>query len=97
VQNPPHNLLGSTRVWYNNLEPNSIEGFNDLYVKLVECFNINILAEKSSMKLFGVIQQESEFTRAYLKRYNEKMLKVKEILESITLKALIKGVREHAI
>jgi hypothetical protein len=49
------------------------------------------------MKLFGVIQQDNEFTRAYLKRYNEKMLKVEEIFESITLKALIKGVTEHVI
>jgi len=49
------------------------------------------------MKLFGVTQQEGESTRAYLKRFNEKMLNIEELLEPLALKDLIKGVRRHAI
>jgi hypothetical protein len=33
----------------------------------------------------------------YLKRFNEKMIKVEELLESIALEALIRGGREHVI
>jgi hypothetical protein len=47
------------------------------------------------MELFGVTQQEGEFTRTYLKRFNEKMLKVEELLEQVALEALIRRVREH--
>jgi hypothetical protein len=32
-----------------------------------------------------------------LKRFNEKMLKVEELLEPVALKALIRGVREYVI
>jgi len=45
---------------------------------------------------FTHTQQESESTWTYLKRFNEEMLKVKELLELVVLKALIRGVREHA-
>jgi hypothetical protein len=44
------------RAWYNNLEPNFIEGFIDLYVKLVACFNTNMSSKKSSTELFGVTE-----------------------------------------
>jgi hypothetical protein len=63
----------------------------------VACFNTNILAKKSSMMLFGVTQQEGESTQVYLKRFNEKMLKVEELPESVALETLIRGVREHAL
>jgi len=33
----------------------------------------------------------------YLKRFNEKMIKVEELLESIALEALIRGAREHVV
>jgi len=38
----------STRAWYNNLKPDSITGFKDIYTKLVLHFSINIPAKKSS-------------------------------------------------
>jgi hypothetical protein len=79
------------------LELNSIEGFSDLCVKLVACFSISIHAKKNSTGLFCVAQQEEGFTRAYLKRFNEKMFKVKELIEPMTIQALIRRVSEHAL
>jgi len=49
------------------------------------------------MMLFGVTQQEGESTQTYLKRFNEKMLKVEELSKSVALETLIRGVREHAL
>ena len=43
-------------VWYNNLKPNSIEGFNDLWAKLVARFSTNIPVKKNSTKFFSVAQ-----------------------------------------
>jgi hypothetical protein len=63
----------------------------------VACFNTSIPAKKSFMMLFGVTQQEGESTQAYLKRFNEKMLKVEELSKSVALETLIRGVREHAL
>jgi arginyl-tRNA synthetase len=95
MQNTSYNLHKAARAWYNNLEPDSIEGLRDLYIKLAVRFSTSIPINKSSTELFGVTQQEDEFTRAYLKRFNEEMLKVEELLEQVALEALIRGVREH--
>jgi len=52
---------------------------------------------KSYMELFSITQQEIKSTQIYLKRFNKEMFKVEELLELVTLKALIREVREHAI
>ena len=79
------------------MEPSSINGFSDLCAKLVARFSTSILAKKSSRKLFGVTQQIGKSTRAYLKRFSEAILKVKELLELVAFEALIRGVREHTL
>jgi hypothetical protein len=93
----PTIFRGSARAWYNNLEPNSIVGFIDLCAKLVARFGTNIPRKKAFTQLFNVAQEEGEFTRAYLRRFNAEMFKVEELVEPVTLEALIRGAREHAI
>lgn len=75
----------------------TIEEFHNLYPKLVAYFNTNLVAKKSSTKLFSVTQQEGESTQKYLKRFNENMYKVEKLIELIVLEALMRGVREHVI
>jgi hypothetical protein len=58
-------------------------------------FSTNIAIKKSSIKLFGVAQQEGESTQMYLKRFNEEMIKVEKLFESVALEVLIRGAREH--
>ena len=50
----PTTFKRSTRAWYNNLKPNYIEGFNDLYVKLVTRFNTSIPTKKP-LQSFSVL------------------------------------------
>jgi hypothetical protein len=47
------------------------------------------LSRKSFTKLFGIKQVDDESMRAYLKRFNKKMLKVKELIEPMTFEALM--------
>jgi hypothetical protein len=51
----PTTFKGLARYWYKNLDPGSITGFRDLCAKLMLWFNTNILANRSSTKLFGII------------------------------------------
>jgi hypothetical protein len=44
-------------------------------------FNTNIPIKKSSIKVFGVTQSDGESIRVYLKRFNEEMLKVEELIK----------------
>jgi len=74
----PTTFKKSARTWYN--KPNFIEGFSDLYAKLVARFSTGILAKKTSTKLFSVAQQENEYTQV-LRRFNAEMLKVEELFE----------------
>jgi len=87
----------SACAWYDNLESGSIEEFRDLWPKLVAYFKISIPIKKSSINLFGVTQSDGESIRAYLKRFDEKILKMKELIKPVALKALINRVRERAL
>jgi hypothetical protein len=63
-----------------------------LCVKLVSRFSTSIPIKKSFTWLFGVTQGEKESTRSYLRRFNEEMLEVEDLLGPIACEALIKGV-----
>jgi hypothetical protein len=61
----PTTFRGFMCAWHNNLEPNFIKGFSDIYSKLVACFITSIPAKKNFTELFSIAQQERETTRAY--------------------------------
>jgi len=51
----------------------------------------------SFIEFFRITQVDDESTRAYLKRLNEKMFKVEELIEFVAYKALINGVKGKAL
>jgi hypothetical protein len=61
----------------------------------VSRFNIVKPFKRSFIELFGVTQLGEESTKAYLKRFNEEMLKIEELIQLVALEALINGVNEH--
>jgi hypothetical protein len=48
-------------------------------------FNISISLKRSSTELFRVTQLEGESTQAYLRRFNEEILKVEELIKPTVL------------
>ena len=80
----PITFRGSVHAWYNNLESGSITSFNDLRTILVVGFSTKIiLIKKSSMKLYRITLGDDKSTQAYMKRINEKILKVEELLKTM--------------
>lgn len=63
--------------------------------KLITHFRTSILVKKSLTKLFSITQLEGESTRAYLKRFNEEMLKVENLLEPMVIEPLICGIHNY--
>jgi hypothetical protein len=55
------------------MESGLVANFSDLCAKLVAHLRTSIPAKKSSTELFEITQTEDESTKAYLKRFNEKM------------------------
>ena len=68
-------FLRPFRVSISLVELGSVMGFNDPYTKLVSWLNTNIPTNRSFTKLFYITQPREESNRAYLKRFNEEMLK----------------------
>jgi hypothetical protein len=60
-------------------------------------FNTSIPTKKSFTELFGITQVKDGSTRTYLKRFNEEMLKVENLIKSVAFKALISRVKEKAL
>jgi hypothetical protein len=71
--------------------------FLDLYNKLIAHFSNNISIKKSLTELVSITQLKGESARAYLKRFNEKMLKVENLLELMAIKALISGINNYSL
>ena len=64
-------------------------------MKLFTQFNHNILAKKKNfIKLLIIIQREDESTRIYLKRFNEKMLYIKNLIKPNITEAFINEVHD---
>jgi hypothetical protein len=53
--------------------------------------------KKSLTELVSITQLKGESARAYLKRFNEKMLKVENLLELMAIKALISGINNYSL
>lgn len=71
---------GSMRSWYHSLELGFIFCFSDLYSKLIAHFSMSIHGKKKVHLIY---------IRAYLKRLNEEMLKIEDLLEFVTTEAQI--------
>lgn len=56
------------------MESGLVANFSDLCAKLEAHFSTNIPTKKSSTELLKITQIEDGSTKAYLKRFNEKML-----------------------
>jgi len=93
----PITFRGSIYAWYNNLDLDFIISFGDLCSMLVTQFCTSVLAKRISTKLFGVTQTNDEFMRVYLKRFNEKIFKIKELIKLMASKTLISGVKWKAL
>jgi len=67
---------------------------------LIFHFSLSIPAKKKyiySTELFSIIQLEKKRFGAYLKRFNEEMLKVKNLLELMAIEALINEIHNYSI
>jgi len=71
---------GSTWAWYYSLKPGFILCFSNLYSKLIAHFNMSIHGKKKVHLIY---------TRAYLKKLNEEMLKIEDLFELVTTEAQI--------
>lgn len=76
----------SVQAWCHSLELDPIFDFTDMCAKFVAHFSTSILVKKKAqLSSFVIIPWENESTRAYLKMFNDKIIKVEDLVEPIII------------
>jgi hypothetical protein len=83
-------LRGSTRVWFNKLESESIGSF----VQLSRAFIEGQRKGRPPTHLLSVKQMERESLTAYVHRFNKKAMQIDRPKEDVTLTAFMAGLRK---
>ena len=86
----PMGLRGSTRVWFNKLESESIGSF----VQLSRAFIESQRKGRPPTHLLSVKQMEGESLTAYVHRFNKEAMQIDRPKEYVTLTAFMAGLRK---
>ena len=90
----PTTLKGATRIWFNQLMPNSISTFKELSAQ----FTVHIIGghryKKSTACLMSIKQREDETLRSYISRFNKEALSINKASDKILVTAFTNGLRK---
>jgi retrotransposon gag protein len=89
----PITLICIALNWYTSQPAGSIRTFAQLEAKFVNHFVASKRQEKSNFHLLSIVQQEGESVATYLKKFQEAVLEVTDLEDSVALNALINGMR----
>ncbi|GJQ98597.1 reverse transcriptase domain-containing protein [Tanacetum coccineum] len=85
-------LTGNTRVWFDDLPPESIDSYNDLR----EAFLKNYLQQKKCIRdpivLHNIKQRDGESTEDFIQRYNSENRNVKGAPECMRISGFVHGI-----
>ncbi|GJT78002.1 reverse transcriptase domain-containing protein [Tanacetum coccineum] len=70
-------LLGSARLWFDELPPESIDSFKDLRKKFLTHYLQQKRYTRDPVELHHVKQREGESTEAFIERYTSESLMFK--------------------
>ena len=93
----PITLTGLALTWYISLPNGSINSFVELKAKFLSHFMASKRQEKSNFHLLSITQQEGISLSAYLQWFHDGVLAVTDLEESITVSALINGMKTHML
>ena len=87
-------LRGSARVWFNKLESESIGSFVQLSLAFIDHFIGSQRKVRPPTHLLSVKQMEGESLRAYVHRFNEKVMKIDPPKEDVIVTAFMAGLQK---
>ena len=90
----PTMLKGATRIWFNQLTPNSISTFKELSAQFTAHFIGGHRYKKSIACLISIKQREEETLRSYISRFNKEALSIDEANDKILVAAFTNGLRK---
>ncbi|PWA82765.1 gag protein [Artemisia annua] len=86
-------LCGAARFWYDNLAPESIDGFHQLRDKFRANFLQQRRFQKTQAEILGIHQRPEESLKDYLARFGKETLHMTDRSDGMITGAFISGLR----
>ncbi|XP_073278732.1 uncharacterized protein [Primulina huaijiensis] len=86
-------LVRSAQQWFNTLQPNSIQSFEDFATAFLHRFASSKRHQKNYLSLFVMKQQEAETLREFVQRFNSAALEIPAATPDIMISAFTQGLR----
>lgn len=86
-------LCGAARFWYDNLSPESIDGFHQLREKFRANFMQQRRFQKTQAEILGIRQKSEESLKEYLARFGKETLHMTDRSDAMMIGAFISGLR----
>ena len=90
----PTTLKGATRIWFNQLTPNSVSTFKELSAPSTVHFIGGHRYKKSMACLMSIRQKKDETLRFYISCFNKEALSIDEADDKILIAAFTNGLRK---
>ncbi|GKC42641.1 reverse transcriptase domain-containing protein [Tanacetum coccineum] len=85
-------LTGNTRVWFDDLSPESVDSYDDLKKAFFENYLQQKKCIKDSIEIHNIKQREGESTKDFVKRYKLESRDVKRAPEYMRISGFIHGI-----
>ncbi|XP_052176647.1 uncharacterized protein LOC127790951 [Diospyros lotus] len=89
----PSTLRKSAMLWFSSLEPNSIHDFSELATHFLTHFSTSRDHRQTLTSLINLKQGEHEPLRAFMNRFFQEALQIKDLNLAISLHAIMAGLR----
>ncbi|RRT50058.1 hypothetical protein B296_00040614 [Ensete ventricosum] len=89
----PTTLRGSTRMWYNRLNPASIFSFDQLVRELEQNFLANARPKPTAASLLGITQGREEPLAQFVSRFPVETRAIPDVHPSLVIQAFMMGIR----
>ncbi|XP_073024413.1 uncharacterized protein [Primulina eburnea] len=86
-------LVRSAQQWFNTLQPNSIQSFEDFATAFLRRFASSKRHQKNYLSLFVMKQQDAEILREFVQRFNSAALEIPAATPDIMISAFTQGLR----
>ncbi|XP_073280625.1 uncharacterized protein [Primulina huaijiensis] len=86
-------LVKSAQQWFNTLQPNSIQSFEDFATAFLHRFASSKRHQRNYLSLFVMKQQETETLREFVQRFNSAALEIPTAIPDIMISAFTQGLR----
>ncbi|XP_076884507.1 uncharacterized protein LOC143533699 [Bidens hawaiensis] len=89
----PQTLTGGGRVWFDSIEPGSIDSYEELREKFLRNFSQQRKAMKNPNEILHIRRRDEEKAEQFMERYISESMNIKGVPKVMKISGFINGVR----